>query len=311
MPGDAPSEGSVLVVGEALVDVVVRPGLPDDERPGGSPANVAVALARLGRPTTLATRLGTDAHGALVARHLAESGVALTDGSTTGDVRTSVARAVVDSAGQATYTFDLAWDPDLSSAPPAGLVHTGSVAATLEPGGSAVVGLLRERRPVATITYDLNVRPPLMSSPEAVRPRIEEIAGLSDLVKASDEDLEWLYPGVACAPAARALLERGPAAVVVTRGAAGALVLSRGGEVEVPAVPVTVVDTIGAGDTFAAGLVHALGVRGLYGDRVALHALPVREWRQAAHFAARLAASTASRRGADPPYLAEARGWPT
>lgn len=301
---------SVLVVGEALVDVVQRPGGRVDEHAGGSPANVAVALARLGRPTTLATQLGTDPRGALVADHLRVSGVGLTAGSVREEVRTSTARAELDAAGQATYAFDLSWDPDLDQAPESRLLHTGSVAATLEPGGSAVVRLLRERRELATVSYDINARPPLMGSPEAVRDRVEEIVGLADVVKASDEDLAWLYPYTRNEEAARALLTRGPAAVVLTRGAAGALVVSRRGEADVDAIRVEVADTIGAGDTFAAGLIEALGRRGLYGDRDALHGLPLDEWRSVATFASRLAAVTASRHGADPPYREDIRDWP-
>lgn len=301
---------SVLVVGEALVDVVARPGGAVDEHPGGSPANVALALARLGRQTTLATSLGTDAYGDLVADHLTRSEVRLTPGSVREGVRTSSARADLDHAGQATYEFDLAWAPDLTEAPDAGLVHAGSVAATLEPGGSDVVRLLQERRDISTISYDINARPQLMGSPEAVRGRVEEIVSLSDLVKASDEDLDWLYPKTGWADAARALLGLGPAAVVVTRGAAGAIVATRTGEATVDAEPVEVVDTIGAGDTFSAGLIQALGTRGLYGARERLDGLTMGEWRAIARYAAQLAAVTASRAGADPPYLRETRDWP-
>lgn len=302
---------TVLVAGEALVDVVEGADGAVEEHPGGSPANVAVALARLGNPTVLATALGDDARGRLVADHLAGSGVVLAAGSQKVGRRTSSARARLDANGQATYTFDLAWEPDLAGLPEVDVLHVGSVSTTLEPGGSAVVALAREARQRSTISYDVNARPALMGSPGGVRERVEELASLADVVKASDEDLAWLYDDRPDS-AARALLVRGPTAVVVTRGAEGATVFSVHGEVDVPAPQVTVADTIGAGDTFSAGLVHALGVRGLLGSgaREELRSLPPVSWHRVATYAARLAAVTASRPGADPPYLHETAGWP-
>lgn len=302
---------TVLVAGEALVDVLERADGTVEQHPGGSPANVAVALARLGDRTVLATALGDDAHGDLVLSHLTRSGASVAAGSVRPGRRTPVARARLDETGQATYTFDLAWDPDLSQLPAAEVLHVGSVSATLEPGGSAVLALVRERRARSTISYDVNARPALMGAPAAVRARIEELASLADVVKASDEDLAWLYDDRTDAAAA-SLQARGPAAVVLTRGADGATVFTGAGGVDVAAPDVRVVDTIGAGDTFAAGLVHALGARGLLGAerRQSLRDLAPGGWREVAAYAARLASVTASRRGADPPYLHETADWP-
>jgi len=135
--------------------------------------------------------------------------------------------------------------------------------------------------------------------PAGARGDIEAIAARADLVKASDEDLDWLYPSLSAEQAARALLELGPHVVFLTRGASGALALTRDDAIAIPAVPVDVVDTIGAGDTFAAGLLHALDREGCLSDR--LTAGPEVLLR-AGHFAAWLAAQTAARQGADPPW---------
>jgi fructokinase len=305
------AEVQTLVVGEALVDVVERPDGTIEEHPGGSPANVALALARLGGTTVLATSLGNDRYGELVAGHLRGSGVVLSGSSIRTDVRTSSARAQVDEAGRASYAFDVRWEPDLGELPETAAVHAGSFSATLAPGGDAVVALLRDRRERATISYDVNARPALMGSPDHAVESVERIVRLADVVKASDEDLEWLRPEQDWATTARDLARLGPAAVVVTRGPDGASVFTAGEEAAVAAPPVTVADTIGAGDTFSAGLLHALRTRGLLGDRDRLRELPVVEWQAVAEFAGRLAAVTVSRDGADPPYLRETAGWPT
>jgi len=294
---------TVLVVGEALVDVVTRPDGSVQERPGGSPANVAVALARLGRATILATSLGQDAFGTLVADHLVASGVELADGSV-GERPTSSAVATIQPAGHATYDFDVAWDPTLPADPGKPVVvHSGSIAATLSPGAAAVQALLRDLRASATVSYDINARPALMQDPGS-RDRVRELVALSDVVKASDEDLVWLQEAEDWRATARDLLATGPAAVVVTRGGDGATVVTGGGEIDVAPVPVVVADTIGAGDTFSAGLVDALWSRGLLGAaaRADLRSLSLDAWRDVAAYAARLAAVTVSRPGADPPW---------
>jgi fructokinase len=144
-----------LVVGEALVDAVRRPDGETAEHPGGSPANVAIGLGRLGRRVDLLTWLGDDAHGDLVRAHLTGSDVHVLTGDRAPE-RTAVATAHLDAAGVATYDFDLTWDIPATFAEDAGnplVVHTGSIAAVLEPGGPAVARLVEERRAVATITY--------------------------------------------------------------------------------------------------------------------------------------------------------------
>lgn len=299
---------TALVVGEALVDVVARADGSVSEHAGGSPANVAVGLARLGRGVVLATALGDDHYGELVVDHLTDSGVRLSGRSVVPGQLTSSARAVLDVAGAATYTFDVRWQPELAGIPDDVLVvHTGSMAAAIEPGASAALGLLQERQPRSTISYDVNARPALMGDPEAARARVKQFAALSDVVKASDEDLAWLAPGTTWQETAAEVLALGPAAVVVTHGAQGAAVVTREGTVTATAPEVDVVDTVGAGDSFNAALLDALWSRDLLGAdrRDALGALSLAEWHGVVLYAARLAALSTTRAGAEPAYRHE------
>jgi fructokinase len=293
----------VLVVGESLVDIVRRDG-DDAVHPGGSPLNVAVGLRRLGVPTTLHSSFGADPHGVAIARHLEASGVTITPG-TIRDRPTSVALATIGADGAASYTFSIEWDPASLDVALDGVaaLHVGSIGAVLEPGATLVERLLAEQRPSATISYDPNIRPQLMGSADVARPRVERIVALADVVKASDEDLAWLYPDADTATVMTDWLARGAALVVVTRGSDGADALAASGPVRVPAPATEIVDTIGAGDSFMSGLLAALSDRGLLGAgrREALRALPASDIRDVVAFAARCAAITVSRPGADPP----------
>jgi fructokinase len=299
-----------IVVGEALMDCLARAGEPVVERPGGSPLNMAVGLGRLGWAATLLTWLGRDARGEAIKAHLAESGVALAPGAD-GAARTPTATIAVDAAGHPTYAFDLLWE--VVSAPDDArplVVHAGSMGAVFEPGADAVWQLLAASRATATVTFDPNVRPHFLRSPEAARGRIERLVETADLVKASDEDLAWLYPGCDPADAARAWLARGPELVVLTRGGAGPVGLTRAATVAVAGVEVEVADSVGAGDSFMSGLLDALRRRDLLGAgrRGRLAALGEAELAEILSYAAALAAITVSRVGADPPWRRELPG---
>ena len=184
----------VLVVGESLVDIVATLSGAPHEYAGGSAANVAVALSRLGRPVRLATSFAADAHGQMLAEHLAAAGVTLA--CDPGAVeRTSTARATIGTAGAARYTFDIDWrllpvpdDPDPLVA------HTCSLGAVLAPGADDVLALLGRLRERSTITYDVNARPAVTGTGPDVVDRVERMVDVADLVKASDEDLEALFP---------------------------------------------------------------------------------------------------------------------
>ncbi len=293
----------VLVMGESLVDVVRAPDGSTSEHAGGSAANVAVALARLGRSVRFATSFADDPHGRMIAGHLDRAGVRLAN-QPHSIARTSTAVATLDADGAAHYEFDLEWvlDPPTVEAPPSA-VHVCSLGAVLSPGSDVVHAAVSRLRGSSLVSYDINARPVITGSGPDLLERVERMIAASDLVKASDEDLAALYPTLALADAAHGLLERGPAAVVVTRGGEGAVWFSRTDRVEVSAIPVPVADTIGAGDTFAAALVDGLLGRG--DGRADLAALDEAAVRKVLARAVRAAAVTVSRPGADPPYASE------
>lgn len=306
-PGPA---GRSLVVGEALVDVVHRPDGSVEEHVGGSPANVALGLGRLGRRSDLLTWIGPDAYGELIRKHLAASGVTVLAGSTAPD-RTPVATAHVDETGGATYTFELEWD-----LPPTWeedgedplVVHTGSIASWFAPGAERVREVLAARRERSTVTFDPNLRPSLMGTPAEAVPVVEALVSESDVVKVSDEDLAWLMPGIAPAEIAEQWARTGPSLVVVTHGGEGAFATtSAGARLSVPALPVTVADTVGAGDSFMAGLIDGLWSAGLLGHdrRDALRDVETGVVEQILTRCVRISGITVSRPGANPPDRSE------
>lgn len=304
----------LTVIGEGLVDVVQRSsGI--EAHVGGSPLNVAVGLARLGHPVQFIGRYGRDAYGDSVAAHLRSSSVMLPlapDG-----LPTSVATALVDDDGAATYTFDLAWElPGLGERLPfmlqgSRLLHTGSIATMLAPGATEVLAAVEHAHPASTISFDPNCRPSIITDVDYARRQAEKFVTLSDIVKASDEDLAWLYPGVDPLESARRWLAlggaEGPAMVVVTRGAAGPWGITAAGEAEFAAPRVEVADTVGAGDSFMAALLSGVVDRGLDGaqNRADLRELPAEGLAALLAHASRAAAVTVSRPGANPPTRAE------
>lgn len=298
-------QSPVTVVGEALIDIVIPTSGPTLEYVGGSPANVAIGLSRLGHSTVLATHIGTDAHGQRIAELMATEHVALTTGSTDA-ARTPTAAAHLDAAGVATYEFDLEWslDPAKVVVPAGGHLHTGSIAATLAPGGAAVLEIVQAARPNATISYDPNARPSLMGSPEEARPVIERLIGLADVVKASEEDVRWLYGTTPLTHVLAQWAAMGPAVCAVTQGGEEVVVLAAGTIEHFPTLPTSVVDTVGAGDSFMAGLISGLVDAGLLGDAAARERLHFAQWpaiRAAVDRALACAAVTVSRSGANPP----------
>jgi fructokinase len=302
----------VLVIGEALVDIVSAPGHPAVEHAGGSPANVALGLARLGITTQLLTRIGNDDRGRLIRRHLEASGVRLVGGSVS-ESATSTATARLDSNGVATYDFALDWAlPVTARTNHARAVHTGSIAATLAPGGDDVLRLVEAARGRSLISYDPNARPALMGDQSKALERIERIVRAADVVKVSDEDLDWLLPGVDPLLVAENWRTSGPALVVVTRGSRGAVGVLASGVIEVRAPQITVVDTVGAGDALMAGLLDGLDGAGLLSaDRVEdLRSAAVRDLAPLLTHAVRVAALTCTRPGAEPPTREELTAWP-
>ncbi|MDX2295783.1 MULTISPECIES: carbohydrate kinase family protein [Streptomyces] len=294
---------SFLVIGECVADIVREPGTADVVHPGGSPANVAYGLARLGRDTTLLTQLADDDAGRLIADHLTGAGVRIAVGGS--PARTPTAVVSLDGRGQAAYAFDIAWTLTADEPPategPVRHVHLGSIAAVTAPGAATVLALTGRLRTTATVSYDPNVRPALMGEHGPAVARVERCVALADLVKASDEDLAWLYPGESPARVAARWLALGPAVVLVTRGGAGSLAVTRDHTVSAGAPPVAVVDTVGAGDSFMSAVLDALAGR----DRAGLAELGAADLAGLLARAGAAAAVTVSRAGARPPDRAE------
>ncbi|MDR6792013.1 fructokinase [Pseudarthrobacter oxydans] len=296
-PGQVPD---VVVIGEALIDVVTTPD-GTTEHPGGSPANVAYGLARLGVSTGLLTSIGADRRGEALEEHLTGAGVAILPGSRSQE-RTSTATATIASDGSASYAFDIAWDvepPDLAHTPPR-IVHTGSIASFLSPGAVGVKAMLEELRSECIITYDPNIRPALLGTHAEALHTFEELVQLTSVVKLSDEDAEWLYPRKALEETATHILDLGAELAVITRGSAGSLLASSATTLSIPAVKTRVVDTIGAGDSYMSALILGLLTRGTGG-------LAPSVLDQLGCTAAAAAAITVSRAGARPPTEDELR----
>ncbi|GAA0352613.1 carbohydrate kinase [Actinoallomurus spadix] len=312
----SPDARVVAVAGEAIIDLVAgEPGGPYLALPGGSPANVAVGLARLGVPTRMIARIGEDPFGRTLREHLLRNGV------DTGAVATAAEPSSVafvhHEAGGPAYdlrlagTADWQWTAEELAALPLGDVaalHVGSLAMVLPPGAEALAGLVRRARETATIAYDPNCRPDVMAAVPDARARIGTLLHTADIVKISDADLAWLRPGDDPRRFAAGLVEETGGVVIVTLGAEGVLVTApRLAPLPLPARAVEVVDTVGAGDSYMSAVLAGLYERGLLGAerRAALRAVPGPVLTEVCAEAARAAAITCGRRGADPPTRAE------
>ncbi|HEX2144868.1 MAG TPA: carbohydrate kinase [Glycomyces sp.] len=300
------------VIGEALIDLEVD---ASDARhpvahPGGSPMNVAVTLGRLGAETAFLGRLSGDAFGKLLRTHLAESNVNLR-WIVDAEEPTSLAIVSVASSGSASYAFhvestaDWQWKAgELPKDPGMDAVHAGSLALALDPGGAAVERWLAGLSIGTTISLDPNVRPALLGDRAAYRERLERWLAFAAIVKVSDEDLEWIWPGAAPATLAEHWITKGRKLVIVTRGGEGSLVWAGGESFAVPAAETDMVDTVGAGDSFSGALLDWLGRQERLRQADLAH-LTADEAREAVAFASKVAAITCSRPGADPPRRSE------
>ncbi|WP_328507479.1 carbohydrate kinase family protein [Streptomyces sp. NBC_00391] len=298
----------IVVAGEALIDLVPQGAGPlVDLRParGGGPYNTAVALGRLGSPTAFCSRVSYDAYGEALLGGLRDAGVDVA-AVQRGPEPTTLAVASIGAGGSARYSFYVEGSADrLFEAPerlPDGTraVSFGTCSLVLEPGASAYEELMHAGAAQGVFTaLDPNIRPALIPDADAYRARFKSWLPSVSLLKLSEEDAEWL------GGTPRLWLDSGPAAVVITHGGDGLTVHTRvGAEHSVPGEKVDVVDTIGAGDTVNAALLHGLSARGALSD-AALAALGADDWTRLLRFAARAAAITCSRAGAEPPYAAE------
>lgn len=292
---------SVLVVGESLMDVITARDGSTQERVGGSPLNVAVGLARLSVPTTFATQIGSDPRGLQVREHLAESGVTpiVLDPA---PPKTSTASAHLLHDGSATYEFDVTWSVS------AGLdvgefdaLHVGSLGAALQPGACLAAELAAEawERGIP-VSFDPNVRLAVEPNVQVWRGAFARIMPYVSYLKMSEEDAQVLVPGIPDADLARMLASE-TRLVAITCGERGSYVATRSSECWVRADPPELVDTIGAGDSYMAGMLAWFA--GL--DWRATHHLEQSQLNQLGSFASACAALTCSRPGADPPWTSE------
>lgn len=303
---------STLVIGESVVDEIRRTFGPTLSRlPGGSPMNVAIGLARLGRKVSLLTSLGQDPDGDLLASHIRSNRVELFPGSFNART-TSVAYAQLNDHGSASYTFDIQWDP---IAPPDYItepehcpraLHVGSIATLMEPGVETVKKWVEALRPHCTVFYDPNVRLSVARSVEDAKRHIEYFVSHADVVKVSDEDLAGLY-NASPEDVIKEWLELGASIVVITRGAQPALIANHAITATVPIVPTKVVDTVGAGDSFMSALIDGTArFGGLHPEGLAsLRVMDTDRLESLGAYAATAASITCSRAGAHPPTRLE------
>lgn len=271
----------VLCLGEALVDIIMPPNDEPSEHVGGSPLNVACGLGNLGHDTFMASWWGGDDRGRMIENYIAANRIWVVPGSSEAE-KTAVAYAKLNEKGQASYEFDLEWQvPELPDPNDLSHLHTGSFAATMEPGGSHVLAAVKKMALKGTVSYDPNIRPSLMGAPGDVRNRIEEIISLADVVKASDEDIAWLYgKETPVEQVMRRWLASGPGMVLITRGPWGAYAMLAGERdmMVIDPLNVEVVDTVGAGDSFMAGLLSGLLEARLLGTPESKNALRNARW---------------------------------
>ncbi|MEZ7898167.1 MAG: PfkB family carbohydrate kinase [Flaviflexus sp.] len=298
-----------FVVGESLIDVFEENG-ELIELPGGSTFNVARGLALLGRKVHLATDVGTGPRAEVLKKTLTKSGVKLWPGSETSNP-TSSARATVGPDGIGSYAFDLHFtfpEPPKSGTEEAAelvkisptILHTGSLAVHLAP--DTMRSWIHALSDVSTISYDPNFRAGLGPHDEILE-RTEKFIGLSDVVKASRDDLRALYPDLSEQAMISKWLAMGPQLVAITGGKDGAIVATENIIVRSQTPPVNAVDQIGAGDAFMSGLIDALGRTSMLGvgSRESRRRLSERQLKSIAGYANAGAAITVSRRGAVPP----------
>ena len=291
------AQPDVIVIGEALTDIVAT-SEGTVEHPGGSPMNVAYGLGRLGVGAALLTSIGDDDRGAAIEAHLAGAGVELLPGSKSQG-RTASATATLAADGSAHYDFDISWElPPVAPAFLPKVLHTGSIATFLAPGAAAVKELLEQSHRECLVTYDPNIRPALLGSQAEARSIFEDLVPLTDVVKLSDEDARWLYPGLELEATAARILELGAGLAVVTCGSEGSLLATPATQLNIPAIRSVVADTIGAGDSYMAALIYGLLARGTDGLAPAVLETLGRT-------ASKAAAITVRRPGANPPTADE------
>jgi fructokinase len=292
---------SIWVCGEVLIDI-----LPTGPGVGGGPANTAKALARLGYDVDFIDGISTDAFGVSARKELERDGVGLSL-SLSSDKPTCTATVTLDSHGSASYeflidgtaTFDFShsWLPDPERLKPS-VLHIGTLVTIVEPAATVLYEWAIKTAEFAPIVFDPNVRSSVVGDRDKYRAAVEKWVGISSVVKLSEDDISWLYPDQSMDEVAKGWIANGVSLVVITRGANGIIGYTEHGFEEVEGAKVSVIDTVGAGDTVGAIVVEGIikhSVNGLAGQ--VLNAV--------LHRAAIAAGITVSRAGAQPPRLHE------
>jgi fructokinase len=307
--------GTITVIGEALIDLV-----PGDQPevfhvvPGGSPYNVAVGLARLGHHTTLMARLGDTAFGRILRDRARAEGIDLSAAPLAAE-RPTLAVVSLDATASASYDFylentaDWQWTAhEIGRAPEAtAVLHFGSIASWTPPGDARILDLARSMRGRGDVlvSYDPNIRPRLLAGHRHGQRKVERAVRLAHLAKASADDIAWLYPDRTADEVARHWLRLGATVVIITGSASGAEAFTAGGlALHRPARDVVVADTVGAGDSFTAGLIASLIRRGQYTPG-SLARCPAAQLGAALEDAIVVASLNCQRRGNDPPTIAD------
>jgi fructokinase len=300
----------IVVVGEALVDLVVDANGAVTAALGGAPVNTSRTCGRLGADVSFGGAISVDRFGSMLAAQLTADNVAL-DLVERCDEPTTLAVAELDERGTASYRFYV----DGTSAPSyttkledrrPDWLFTGGLGLVFEPMADTVEVMLDDRPAGCAVMVDVNCRPRVVRDRERYVSRLDRVMARADVVKVSDEDVAYLTPGVAPLDAARTLLARGPRAVLLTAGGAAVHIVTAAGEFEVPVPPVEVVDTIGAGDAFSGGFLAWWSAGGRTAHQLGAldHLVP------AVTAAVAVAGITCTRRGADPPWRHELpRDW--
>jgi fructokinase len=300
---------TIWVCGEVLIDLIpgadgVRVG-----HVGGGPANTAKALARLGCDVQFIAGISTDVDGVAARKELLADALKL-DLALSSDKPTCLAIVSLDANGGASYEFKIAetatfdfsleWLPDPARYKP-NVLHIGTLATVIQPGADVLYDWSLRVAEFAPIVFDPNIRPAVLSDRDLYEAAVEKWAAISSVIKVSDDDLAWLYPGQNYVDVAARWINDGAALVVVTRGAQGIIGFTSEGSAEVEGAKITVADTVGAGDSVGAIIVEAMiekGILALTGDVL----------RATLHRAAVAAGITCSRKGAEPPYKHELKG---
>ncbi len=299
----------IVVAGESLIDRIARTDGRVDAVPGGGPFTTARALGRLGCRVAFLGRLSTDPDGRVLRGLLEDDGVDLSLTRDT-DEPTLQAIASLDAHGAATYRFEppgsaaagLRSDDLPDGLPPtAAVFHVGTLGLVLEPTATTIADLVAAADSAVLVMLDPNIRPAAILDETVYRARLKAVVRRADVVKVSVDDLRWLAPGADAIAAARGLVAAGPAIVLLTDGPAPIRIVRPAGTVEIPVPRVPLVDTVGAGDAFAAGFLAAWTHSGR--GREDLHDADA--VLDAVRFAVRVASWTVGRAGADPPTLAD------